>query len=206
MTQIQKFITYLEKRRPLPNTRNLYRGKKEIAHIRKANLLLYLEQMKIVNPSVLLLGEAPGYKGCGNTGIAFTSERILKEYDFFTAKAYQTASKNDFESEISATIVWDEITKQIQLPLLWNIFPFHPHKENQLKSNRTPNLEELKFGKRVLKKLLELFEIENIIAVGRKPAQSLQELNINHQYVRHPAHGGKHKFVEGCREVFATLQ
>ena len=205
MTQIQEFITYLEKRRPFPNTRNLYRGKKEAAHIRKANLTLYLEQMKAINPTTLLLGEAPGYKGCGHTGIAFTSESILKNHEFFVNKDFQVISKDHVESEISATIVWNEITKQTQLSLLWNIFPFHPHKEKRLHSNRTPTVAELKFGKRVLKKLLDIFPIERIIAVGRKAELSIQELGIDCEYVRHPAHGGKHKFVEGFREIFSEL-
>jgi len=39
--------------------------------------------MTEIKPTKLLLGEAPGYKGCGITGIAFSSERILTENEFF---------------------------------------------------------------------------------------------------------------------------
>ena len=50
---------------------------------RRENLKLYLEKMKKLNPSFLLLGEAPGYKGCRLTGIPFSSEKILATNDFF---------------------------------------------------------------------------------------------------------------------------
>jgi uracil-DNA glycosylase len=159
--------------------------------------------MKFINPRTLFLGEAPGYKGCGNTGIAFTSEKIIKTYDFFLNNNFLVSSVSSLESEISATIIWEEIIKQKNLPLLWNIFPFHPYKGNNLKSNRTPNFQELEFGATILGKLLSLFEIENIIAVGRKAEESIQELNINYHYVRHPAYGGKNKFIEGYNSVMS---
>lgn len=203
VTEIEKFINHIEKSKPFPNTRNLYQGNDDSSFLRKSNLQLYLEQMKVVKPTTLFLGEAPGYKGCGNTGIAFTSERIIKTYDFFSEQNFIVSSDNHLESEISATIVWEEIIKQKTLPLLWNIFPFHPHKENNLKSNRTPNLEELEFGLTILKKLLYIFNIEKIIAIGRKAEEHIKELNINYYYVRHPANGGKNKFIEGYQNVIS---
>jgi len=204
VTEVEKFIKYIEKSKPFPNTKNLYQGNDDSSLLRKSNLKLYLEQMNVINPTTLLLGEAPGYKGCGNTGIAFTSERIIKTCNFFSKQNFLVSSDNHLESEISATIVWEEIVKQKTLPLLWNIFPFHPHKENYLKSNRTPNFEELKFGETILRKLLHIFEVENIIAVGRKAEQHIQELNINYHYVRHPANGGKNKFIQGYNTVLIT--
>jgi hypothetical protein len=203
VTEIEKFIEYIEKSKPFHNTRNLYQGNDDSSFLRKSNLKLYLEQMKVINPTTLLLGEAPGYKGCGNTGIAFTSERIIKTYNFFSNHKFLVSSDNHLESEISATIVWEEIIKRKTLPLLWNIFPFHPHKENNLKSNRTPNIEELEFGATILRKLLYIFEIENIIAVGRKAEEHIQELKINYHYVRHPANGGKNKFIAGYNNVIS---
>jgi len=33
--------------------------------------------MSKINPSILFLGEAPGYKSCRLTGVPFLSERVL---------------------------------------------------------------------------------------------------------------------------------
>ena len=51
-------------------------------------------------------------------------------------------------------------------------------------------------------KLLEIFEIEIIVAVGRKSELKVKELNRTSTYVRHPANGGKNKFVAGINEIF----
>jgi len=201
MKEIEKFIADLAASKGFENSRNLYLGNNNASHIRKTNLTLYLNEMKNINPSVLLLGEAPGYKGCGLTGIAFTSEKIIKTKAFFTNKKYLISSSSRVESEVSATIVWNEIDKSSSFPLLWNIFPFHPHKKNDFKSNRTPTKEELQYGTSMLKKLLIIFDIKNIIAVGRKAEQQIQDLDLKYKYVRHPANGGKNKFVEGYRST-----
>ncbi|MGV3698178.1 uracil-DNA glycosylase [Flavobacterium sp.] len=205
MTDVEKFIEYLEHSVDFPNSRNLYEGSHNLSLLRKSNLKLYLEEMKISNPKTLLLGEAPGYKGCGNTGIAFTSERIILTNNFFLNKNFKVESKLSPESEISATIIWNEIVKQKHLPLLWNIYPYHPYKNNFLKSNRTPNVNELQFGKTILKRLLDIFEIENIIAVGRKAEKHVKEINVNYIYVRHPANGGKNKFVSDYEKAMKKM-
>ncbi|UCG25887.1 MAG: hypothetical protein JSW55_07845, partial [Chloroflexota bacterium] len=45
--------------------------------VRRANLRLYLSQIAAAGPALLLVGEAPGYRGCRLTGVPFTSEAIL---------------------------------------------------------------------------------------------------------------------------------
>lgn len=46
------------------------------------NLKLYLKKMLKIKPKYLLVGEAPGYKGCRWSGIPFTSEEILDTSSF----------------------------------------------------------------------------------------------------------------------------
>ncbi len=154
--------------------------------------------MKDLAPSVLLLGEAPGYKGARLTGVPFTSEVIIKNESFFDKAGYQFVNSEDnLEWEHSARMVWGKISDFKDKPLLWNIFPFHTHRAGDLLSNRTPNKKELLIGKDYLEMLLEIFDIEKIIALGRKAESQLKAMGLAHNYVRHPANGGKKQFELG---------
>ena len=202
---IQQFITNLSKYKNSPKLTNLYHGESRDSSIRKKNLKLYLEKMSIINPPILFLGEAPGYKGCRLTGIPFSSERVLGNNDFFKNQGFECINDIDsLEGEISATILWNELKNYPDKPLIWNIFPFHPHKLDDIKTNRTPTEEELVSGKEYLKQLLGMFDIKKIIALGRKPESQISDLNLNFAYVRHPANGGKSKFVDGLKKEMIT--
>ncbi len=202
MYTVDNFILDLESVSPesLALCENLYGGNNSNSLIRKHNLKLYLQKMKTLNPNILLLGEAPGYKGCRLTGVPFTSEKVLKNHPFFFNQDFQFINQQP-ESEKSATIVWDTLQNFKIIPLIWNIFPFHPFNENNCNTNRTPNKKELEYGKQLVIKLLQLFNIELIIAIGRKPESQISDLGIEYKYVRHPANGGKSKFVQGISEI-----
>ena len=198
MTKIDDFVAKLSKQVVAETTDNFYFGNSKAAKIRRDNLKRYLNKMLKNNPTKLLLGEAPSYKGCSITGVPFSSERILTENEFYKNQGFMlvdTAQKLD--SEQSATIVWNELQKYPQKPLIWNIFPFHPHKPGNKNTNRAPNKAELKLGTDYLNILMTMFPIEKIIAIWRKPESQLKELGYNYVYVRHPAQGGKSKFVQG---------
>jgi len=198
MKQIVDFITRLSLIQKSNNTTNLYFGNNHESEIRRNNLKIYLIKMKKSNPDYLILGEAPGYKGCRLSGVAFTSERILSENVFFKDEPIQFInSKNNLESEISATIVWNEISKFDKQPLLWNIVPFHPHSINNIKTNRTPTKAELEEDKIFLNSILKIFDIKKIIALGKKSESQLTGIGLPYSYVRHPANGGKKDFVNG---------
>src|SRR5205823_6053994 len=75
-----RFDNFIEKLARVPQScslTNQYAFSGEANSIRRANLRLYLEQMASLRPVALLVGEAPGYRGCRLTGIPFTSEFII---------------------------------------------------------------------------------------------------------------------------------
>lgn len=199
MDRINNFISELTGYKSSCTVFNMYQVEIDGAEIRRNNLRLYLQKMKTLNPSVLLLGEAPGYKGARLTGVPFTSEVIIKNESFFDRKAgYQYVNSPDnLEWELSASIVWGKISALNDKPLLWNIFPFHPHQSDDILSNRTPSKKELLIGKAYLKMLLEIFDFKKIIALGRKSESQLRDMDIDYHYVRHPANGGKKQFELG---------
>jgi uracil-DNA glycosylase len=82
-------------------------------------------------------------------------------------------------------------------PLLWNAFPFHPHRPDEPRSNRPPTSSELEIGKQFVVELVALFGIEHVVAVGNRARDSLTSLRIDHTRVRHPSRGGKREFAAG---------
>lgn len=198
MTQIDDFISKLSLIKKSYNTTNLYFGDSIDSKIRRHNLKIYLNKMLTLNPQLMVLGEAPGYKGCRLSGIAFTSERILSGNMFFKNEPFQFINpRNKLEGEISATIVWDAISKLNVNPVIWNIYPFHPHVAENTKSNRTPTKIELEEGKHFLCELLRIFDIKKIIAVGRKAESQITGIGLPFSYIRHPANRGKVDFLNG---------
>lgn len=138
------------------------------------------------------------------TGVPFTSEKILANNSFFKDFGFQFINEK-LESEQSATIVWSVLENLRYIPLIWNIFPYHPYNGNDYHSNRTPNENELELGKNYLIKLLGIFEIDIIAAVGRKPESKLKDIGIEYKYIRHPANGGKSEFIDGINQIFTEL-
>jgi uracil-DNA glycosylase len=136
--------------------------------VRRERLAAYLEARS--GAPLLLVGEAPGYRGARVSGIPFTSERQL------TGRG---------PAEATATIV-RRVLAELDLQeaiLLWNLVPTHPGTEL---SNRPPTRGEIDESAPFL---AELALGRRTIAVGR-----LAQRRLGGPYVRHPAHGGASAF------------
>ena len=164
------------------------------------NLLHYLQHLKKNRIDIMFIGEAPSHRGCLLTGIPFTDEIQLKccENNYalgdWKGKEARRIYKKRTIVELSASKVWPMMREYQIVPLLWNAFPFHPFKEGNEYSNRTPKSNELKEGIKYIKKLIEIFEIDDsqIFAVGKK-AKSLLKLDDSH-CIRHPANDYQKEF------------
>ncbi|NDJ54506.1 MAG: hypothetical protein GYB68_15670 [Chloroflexi bacterium] len=175
---------------------------------RSANLRRYLLDMGDRQPDVLLLFEAPGYRGCRVSGIPVTSERIMlveiEKWKLF-GNGYQRVSKrSDGIAEMTATILWKALIEIAdQPPLIWNTFPLHPFdpRKGEL-SNRTPMRREQRLGYPLIEQVIALFDLETIVGVGRTAQRALTDLRIHHIEARHPAQGGKADFVAAMQEIY----
>lgn len=188
--------------------------------IRQQQLQDYLEK-RIAKARYVFVAEAAGYQGCHFTGIAITCERMLLDKHkqitsamilghpgkrtsnpacpLMTSNPQREAGMN----EPTDTYVWGAIADNGLNPLeviLWNIFPFHPHQENNLFTNRTPTDEELQEGLLYTKSLLSLCKNSiSLATIGKKSTETLAAAGFNAVSLRHPANGGAGKF----REQFA---
>ena len=73
--KINAFIERLASEQVGSLTENIYVDKHK-----QENLRLYLMALCKNKPTYMLVGEAPGYKGCGVTGIPFTEENEMKNH------------------------------------------------------------------------------------------------------------------------------
>jgi len=169
------------------------------------NLRLYLSYLIRNNPKILLIGEAPGYRGCRLTGIPFTSGVVIKNAKHKIFKEIGSEIKlHQVVYENTAAILWDFLGNEMPVPILWNAFPFHPHERGMHESNRKPNVQELAEGKIYLKIVYDIFKPKKLCSLGRVGEIKLRELFPTEEtiYIRHPSRGGKKNFINGMLKIY----
>lgn len=158
-------------------------------------------------PRWLLLGEAAGYQGAHVSGIPFTSERLLLEgmIPRIDIDGRRLSTRARPWSEPSATTVWGTLhaLDRADATILWNAYPWHPHRPGEPQSNRTPTPTERRAGVPVLEALLAAFPGVRCFAVGRNAAASLAEVGVAATPLRHPSMGGATAFRDGLRRALA---
>jgi uracil-DNA glycosylase len=206
---ITQFITDLAAESFGADVYNEYAEGDEYNALRRANLERYLLDIAARKPRIMLVMEAPGYRGCRLTGVPVTSRKILQEgipsLKLF-GEGYHISKDTGFEDilgEQSATIVWQTLVSLNTVPLIWNSFPFHPRQPDKPRSNRAPRSSEKTLGQRYLQRIYEAYQPETCIAVGNVAEESLKALNIPYSKVRHPAQGGKNDFVAGLSAILS---
>jgi len=197
---IHKFIDDLATCIQFGNVTNQYSINWKYSNICRENLNLYLNAMIKLKPKALLVGEAPGYKGCRLSGIPFTAEYNLSiDYKegllFGFRNGYSVRNPMNMQKENSATIVWKVLKELDRFPLMWNAFPFHPYQDGNTESNRRPNSNELIYGANILRRIIELYNVQTIIGVGRIAENILEKIGFKSIGIRHPSMGGKNEFV-----------
>ena len=153
---------------------------------------------------ILLVGEAPGHRGCRITGIPFTSGRAFQDIPHPLLIALQNKVHLPYvETESTATIVWNYLVSKDVTPLFWNSFPFHPHYKDNTNGNRPPTDAEVDFGSEILSELYQIYNPSLVAGIGHKGVAALKRILPNKQiiYIRHPSNGGKPKFIEGMNNV-----
>ena len=174
---------------------------------RRRNLEIYLQEMLDRAPKVLLLGEAPGFRGMRITGVPFTNRTMFEgpanRFGLFgPGKGYALPEEAaGVASEPTATVMWDVLAELDFLPLLWSACPWHTHVAGRPLSNRTPTAAEADLGTPFWLSLTEIFPIQTVVAVGNVAHRSLLRTGVDAPKVRHPAHGGRSAFKRGLQDL-----
>jgi uracil-DNA glycosylase len=158
-------------------TTNFYRVGAGAA-LRRERLTAYLGAR--TGAPLLMVGEAPGYRGARVSGIPFTSERQL------TGRGPAEATATIVHRVLAELGLTDEV-------LLWNIVPTHP---GSATSNRAPTRAEIAAGRCFAD---ELACCRTVVTVGR-----VAQATLGGAYVRHPSYGGAVEFARSLRAVIAV--
>lgn len=162
---------------------------------RRAALRAHLEL--VASGDLVLVGEAAGWRGARQSGIAFTAAPMVG------LPGTREASATVVQQSLHAAGVASET-------LLWNALPTHPHRTGSPRTNRTPTAKELRESTDVLRIALGT---RLVVCVGKTAAQAVSaslaepiveiktaSLSSRAIQVRHPSFGGASQF----RKEFAV--
>ena len=145
---------------------------------------------------LILVGEAPGWRGACQTGVPLTSEGVAIERGW---KWLTIEDPRQPVVEQTAKHIWQILSElQVSTALCWNVFALHPHNEGQTRSNRRPARYEVEDKKnlRLLSGFLAMFAGRRVIAIGRIAEHTLNRfcqtgrIKLALEPVRHPSFGG----------------
>ncbi len=176
----------------------------DAAERRRQNLFNYLSSFDAL-PTILIVGEAPGWKGCRFSGVPFTSEAQLAS-NKLPFKGAPTSVFLTPLSELSASCFWKGMQAFHPNFLVWNGIPYHPHHPNNPTSNRPISRKELRIYIHILAQVVHILQPQYILAVGLKAAFCLDDLSLPYISIRHPSHGGNMQFQQAMHSFMSSLQ
>lgn len=205
-----RFVTNLTKV-SLPNVFNPYSDHcslsdlPDAAKIRQRNLISFLE-IATQGIDTIWFGRDLGYRGGRRTGIALTDEFHLDAFRAsYEGVHVRQATSGPPLAERTATFVWEMIRQLPAPPFLWNVFPFHPHENDEPMSNRCHTAAERKACAKLIEDLFELVQPRLVIAIGKDAYTTLTNHGYDCQYVRHPSYGGQSEFFEGIQNLYGFV-
>jgi uracil-DNA glycosylase len=158
-----------------------------------------------VKPEFLLIGEAPGYRGCHFSGVPFTNEALLCDGSIpRIGRCQRITSRPTPWKEASATVVWEALYRAgiAEQVVMWNAFAFHPFEPGRPMSNRSPTRSEWIASLDILRNVVDHFRGARVVAVGNVANSALEKAGITFSLkVRHPSMGGVPEFRDGIAKL-----
>lgn len=173
--------------------------------VRRRNLRSYLTAIEALETDTIWMGRDLGYRGGRRTGLALTDERHLslleKSYPGVTAVK---ATKGPVVAERTAAEIWDVLSRLNRPPLLWNVFPLHPHEPGMPMTNRRFSARELASVTELNRVLVAWLGVKRIVCIGQDAAGYSSSFGVRVECVRHPSYGGVKDFREGMHRIYGS--
>lgn len=171
--------------------------------LRRRTLRIYLDAVRASGADTAWMGRDLGYKGGRRTGLALTDEQHLHLLStVYPGASFTRATQGPSCAERTATEIWKCLASLSIAPLLWNVFPLHPHEPGQPFSNRKFSAKELSAVQGLNAELFRWLGISRIVALGQDAAKYALTFGIDVQHVRHPSYGGVTEFRASIRTLY----
>ncbi|MET3497828.1 hypothetical protein ABIC90_004897 [Variovorax boronicumulans] len=176
---------------------------KSAASCRRGNLRSYLSAFQESGVDTMWMGRDLGYRGGRRTGLAFTDEaHLARVCSVYSGANANKATRTPAVAERTASEVWRIISSLKDPPLLWNVFPLHPHEAEHSFTNRKFSSSELKRVDDINAELFAWLNIRRIVAVGVDATRYSARFGLKIFPVRHPSYGGLVQFRKDMRVIY----
>ena len=173
--------------------------------VRRCNLRGYLAAIESLGTDTIWMGRDLGYRGGRRTGLALTDERHLSKVSFsYPGTSPCRATHGPAIAERTAAEIWAVLSQLQRPPLLWNVFPFHPHEPNEPFSNRRFSTRELAAVNDLNHALINWLGIRRIISIGQDAANYASGFGVEVECIRHPSYGGVREFRAGVQRLYGN--
>jgi hypothetical protein len=177
------------------------------AKVRRANLKTYLDAIQHIGADTIWMGRDLGYRGGRRTGLALTDEsHLLAMKECYPGSKPARATVGPVVAERTATEIWAALRQLSLPPLLWNVFPLHPHGAEDEMSNRRFSASELNAVDSLNRELVHWLKIRRIVCIGQDAAKYASTFNVEVECVRHPSYGGVRDFRAGIQRLYGLKQ
>jgi len=173
--------------------------------VRRNNLRSYLTAVETLGTDTIWMGRDLGYRGGRRTGLALTDEGHLGNLAAsYPGTLPARATRGPAVIERTASEIWAALDQIKRPPLLWNVFPFHPHEFDKPFTNRRFKTSELAQVNELNHQLIRWQGIRRIVCIGRDAAEYATGFGVEVECIRHPSYGGIKDFRAGLVRLYGS--